>query len=89
MTSPDRRIDDATAASLTQNTEPWLSCDDCFALTDSCVDDLLAHRSAPSEAMRVHLAACPACREDVTSLLELVAAEHGVDPATVAPLLML
>lgn len=87
MTTSRRRIDDATAALLTQNTEPWMSCDECFELTDRCVEDLLERHRAPGEALSVHLAACPACFEDVSSLLALVAAERGMDATESAALL--
>lgn len=87
MTTTRRPIDEATAALLTQNTEPWMSCDECFDLTDRCVEDLLERRQAPGEALSVHLAACPACYEDVASLLALVAADRGMDATEPAALL--
>jgi hypothetical protein len=59
-------------ARLTVPTEPYLSCDDCFERADSYVEALV-HGAAPAydPAMRTHLAACPACAEEVESLLEL------------------
>lgn len=62
-----------------------MSCDECFDLTDRCVEDLLEKGEAPGAARRAS-AGCPACSEDVFSLLTLVAAEHGTDVAEPAVL---
>ncbi len=71
-----------TARLLTQSTEPWLSCEDCFRLLDSYVEALLADGAGtPSPAMAVHLAGCAACAEEAESLVLFVAAQDGVDPA--------
>ena len=65
---------------LTLDTEPWLSCDDCFGLVDEYVEALLdGHRDA-MPAMRVHLSGCPACAEEAATLLVLAAEDSGVDP---------
>lgn len=59
-------------ARLTVPTEPYLSCDECFERADGYVEALV-HGDAPDDpAMLTHLAACPACAEEVQSLLELV-----------------
>jgi hypothetical protein len=47
---------------LTLDTEPWLSCDDCFRQVDEYVDRLLAGEADPMPAMGVHLRGCPARR---------------------------
>jgi hypothetical protein len=58
-------------ARLTVPTEPYLSCDECFDRADGYVEALV-HGDPPDDpAMRTHLAACPACAEEVQSLLEL------------------
>ena len=59
---------------LTKNTEPWLSCEDCFRLMDRYVELLHAHPdSEQMPEMRVHLRGCPACAEEAQSLQALLA----------------
>ena len=72
-----------TARRLTLDTEPFLSCDDCFDLVDSYVEALLTDpdRDHDLPAMRTHLAGCAACAEEAQSLLCLVAKQDGFDPA--------
>lgn len=73
MTRPTRRLTDRAVHELTLDTEPWLSCEDCFTLMDAYVETVLAApgtRAMPQ--MRVHLAGCPACAEEAESLLDLV-----------------
>ena len=57
---------------LTANTEPWLSCDDCFERLDVVIDGLVHSNHPLPEAFRVHLMACPACDEEARSLAALV-----------------
>ena len=87
MNRPRRRLTDHAARLLTLNTEPWLSCEDCFELMDVYVDTVLADPDTGAmPEMRVHLAACPACAEEAQSLLDLVAANSaGPDPDTPGP----
>ena len=71
-------------ARLTVDTEPWLSCDDCFRLVDQHVEATLADDPSPMAAMaamRAHLRGCPACAEEARTLLVLAAQDAGVDPA--------
>lgn len=77
------RPDLTTAAvqGLLTDTNPWLSCDDCFRLVDQYVELLLADPDAQLPAMQAHLAGCAACAEEAASLLELAAADAGIDPA--------
>jgi hypothetical protein len=65
---------------LLVDTEPWLSCDDCFTLVDEYVERLLAGRLDASPAMRAHLRGCPACAEEAATLVVLAAADEGIDP---------
>ena len=81
MTRRERRLDAETIRRLTLDTEPWLSCDDCFRLVDQYVETLLAGRADEPPAMRAHLDGCPACAEEATTLLQLAAEDLGVDPA--------
>jgi hypothetical protein len=66
---------------LTTPGEPWLSCDDCFRLMDVVVDHVVSAQESSLDLrrLRAHLGACPACAEEVDSLLELVCDDAGVD----------
>lgn len=68
------------ARRLTLDTEPWLSCDDCFTLLDQFVDRLLADPHDVEPAMSAHLRGCGACAEEAASLIELAARDAGLDP---------
>jgi hypothetical protein len=70
-----RAITGMVLRNLTQDTEPWLSCDDCFALLDEYVERRLADPDYVHVAMATHLEACPACAEEAESLRDLLA--HG------------
>jgi hypothetical protein len=65
---------------LLVDTEPWLSCDDCFDHVDAYVEQLLAGRLDAMPAMRVHLGGCPACAEEAATLLLLAATDAGLKP---------
>jgi len=47
---------------LTLDTDPYLSCDDCFDMVDGYGEALLSDHDLP--AMRTHLAGCAACAEE-------------------------
>lgn len=80
MSTPDTPLTAAQAVSLTAVSEPWLSCDDCFDQMDRCVEALLHGGRGLDAPMRVHLAGCPACHEEVESLISLATAGHGMSP---------
>ena len=84
MTTHERRhITPQAARQRTLSTEPWLGCEDCFTLMDVHVETILADPdSADLPEMGVHLSGCTACAEETVSLLLLVAAQDGLDPAT-------
>lgn len=91
MNADERAITSGTAGRFVVDTEPYLSCEDCFELMDQFADTVLAGSipagsSRPMDvvtlgSLRAHLAGCPACAEETAALVELVAAESGVDPA--------
>lgn len=81
MSATERVVTPTVLRALTIDTEPWLSCDDCFRLLDEHVERLLAGAGSVSPAMGAHLAGCAACREEAESLLLLVAADRQLDPA--------
>ena len=68
-----RRLTPDQARELVVNTEPWLSCDDCFRLMDEYVELLVEEPgSTAMPEMQVHLRACPACAEEAESLQALL-----------------
>ena len=69
------------ALRLALDTEPFLSCDDCFDLVDTYVEALLSDPGYDLPAMRTPLAGCAACAEEARSLVGLVAEQDGLDPA--------
>jgi hypothetical protein len=81
MTRANTPLTPQAARRLTLDTEPFLSCDDCFNLVDGYVEALLSDPSHDFPAMRTHLAGCAACVEEARSLICLVAEQDGIDPA--------
>lgn len=84
MTGPMPPLSAEQVRLLTTPAQPWLSCDACFDLTDVAVDGLLLPEGPRLgedvlDSLRAHLAACPACAEEVASLLQLVSDEDGGD----------
>ena len=69
------------ARSLTLDTEPYLSCDDCFDQVDGYVEALLSDPDHDLPAMRTHLAGCAACAEEARSLISFVAEQDGRNAA--------
>ena len=81
MTLNRRPLSDEAVRSLTLPTEPWLSCEDCFDLSDQFAELILADPDTQEmAAMFVHLRACPACAEEAESLVALVAEAEAVSP---------
>ena len=80
MSRNQHALSAAVVTQLTLDTEPWLSCDECFEHVDEYVELLLADPAADMPAMRVHLRACAACAEEASTLLVLAAADNDVDP---------
>jgi hypothetical protein len=80
MTTPHRPLSPEILGNLLADTEPWLSCDDCFRYVDGYVEDLLAGRLDAMPAMRVHLRGCPACAEEAATLVLLAAEDAGAVP---------
>jgi hypothetical protein len=67
-----RAITRKVLRNLTQDTEPWLSCSDCFDMLDEYVERRLADPGYVDIAMATHLEACPACAEEAESLRALL-----------------
>jgi hypothetical protein len=81
MTHTHTPLSAHVARRLTLDTEPFLSCDDCFALVDRYAEALLSDPDYDQPAMRTHLAGCAACAEEARSLISFVAEQDGLDPA--------
>jgi len=78
MSQPHERIDPARILARTLGPDgPELSCEECFAQLDRYVELELAGADAEGSVpgMRAHLAGCPACDEDHSSLLSLLGTE--------------
>ena len=67
-----RAITREVLRSITQDTEPWLSCDDCFEMLDEYVEHVLADPDDVDVGMTTHLEACPACAQEAESLRDLI-----------------
>lgn len=73
MTSHQGRLPKDVVESLTLDTEPWLSCEECFDLMDSYAEAVVAGTEPRRRHdMEVHLRACPACFQEVESLVALL-----------------
>jgi len=82
MSQTHRPLSAQATGRLILDTEPFLSCDDCFDLVDRYVEALLSDPDYDQPAMRTHLAGCAACAEEARSLIWFVANQDGFDPAT-------
>ena len=59
-------------ASLLADTNPYLSCDDCFIRLDEYVERRVADPLYEDQAVKAHMAGCGACAEEVATLQELL-----------------
>jgi hypothetical protein len=72
MNEPARTVTREVLDALTVDTEPWLSCDDCFERMDEYVERQLTDPTYVDIAMGTHLSACAACAEEADSLYHLL-----------------
>lgn len=72
MTDTTRALTDATVAGLLTDTEPYLSCDDCFERMDHYVERRVAGTPEDDPEMAAHLAGCGVCAEEAQALEELL-----------------
>lgn len=77
MSDVTRGLSADMIASLLADTEPYLSCDDCFARIDQYVERRLADPEHDDVLMRTHLAGCGACAEEAEALRELLSHDAG------------
>lgn len=72
MTDRTPELSDTAVARLVADTEPYLSCDDCFDRLDTYVEQLVGDPGHEDPAMRAHLRGCGACADEADALLALV-----------------
>jgi hypothetical protein len=72
MTSTTRPLTADTVVRLLLDTDPYLSCDHCFARTDQYVERRALHPGYDDPVMRTHLEGCGACAEEAETLLSLI-----------------
>lgn len=72
MTRPLPPLTPEQSDDLVRDTEPYLSCEDCFDLMDAWVESVVAEAAEEPAGMREHLAGCAACAEEAASLRDLV-----------------
>lgn len=65
-------LTDGAVAALLVDTEPYLSCDDCFERIDQYVERRVADVSHHDVEMDTHLAGCGVCAEEARTLEELL-----------------
>lgn len=70
MTHP--ALTPAVVAALLADTEPYLSCDDCFTRLDTWAERRLTDGGHRDDAMETHLAGCGACADEAAALLDLL-----------------
>jgi hypothetical protein len=75
MNDTTRRLSRRTIADLLADTDPYLSCDDCFARLDEYVERRIDDPAYDDPAMRAHLTGCGACAEEAETLSELLSAD--------------
>ena len=77
MSQAHRPLSPQAARRLTLDTEPYLSCDDCFEEMDIYVEAILSDPAHEDPAMAAHLRGCPACAEEAETLADLVEGRRG------------
>jgi len=74
-------LTEAAIAGLLVDTEPYLSCDECFERIDQYVDRRVTDPSHADPGMDTHLAGCGACAEEARTLEDLLRQDAEV-PST-------
>lgn len=77
MSDQTRGLSAETIARLLTDTEPYLSCDDCFEQIDQYVERRLAEPHYDDPRMEAHLTGCGACVEEARTLEKLLREEGG------------
>jgi len=69
---PGRALTPSAIEALLVDTDPWLSCDDCFARMDAYAEAVVRDPAYLEPAMAAHLRGCGACHEEAQSLIALI-----------------
>jgi hypothetical protein len=72
MTDRTTQLTATTVERLLVDTDPYLSCDECFARIDEYVDRLASVPGHRDVLMETHLRGCGVCAEEAAALTELV-----------------
>ena len=62
---------------LTVDTDPYLSCDECFERIDTHVERSVADPAYVDLPMQTHLVGCGVCADEATALRELLTGSVG------------
>lgn len=76
MSRTTRGLTAETIAHLLVDTDPYLSCDDCFERLDEYVERIAVDPRDTDPLMSTHLAGCGACAEEAAALHELLAQQE-------------
>lgn len=74
--NPSPQLSDAQAREFVVDARPWMSCEECFDHLDEYVELSPTAEFEWLPAMKAHIAGCQVCREEVESLLLLLADEN-------------
>jgi hypothetical protein len=77
MSNQSRGLSAETIARLLTDTEPYLSCDDCFKQIDQYVERRIADPHYDDPLMKTHLTGCGVCAEEARTLEELLQDDAG------------
>jgi hypothetical protein len=77
MSGHPATLTESAVAALLVDTEPYLSCDDCFERIDQYVERRVADTSHQDPEMDTHLAGCGVCAEEARALEELLRQDAG------------
>lgn len=72
---PSPQLTDEQARSFAVDPGPWMSCDECFDRLDEYIECSATATHEWLPAMSSHLTGCQVCREEMESLLLLLAAD--------------
>ena len=72
-------LTDRAVHDLLVDTEPYLSCDDCFERIDAYVEQVVADPAHQDREMATHLDGCGVCAEEAQALQELIRQERHDD----------
>lgn len=74
---PSPHLTEDQARRFVLDTSPWMSCDECFDHLDEYAECSTTATFDWLPAMSAHLTGCQACREEVESLLLLLAGDEA------------